>query len=662
MRKIFLLSILLVACFVVEAQTSAKRPITPADVYRLSYIGSPQVSPDGQWVAYTLSTVDSAKDKRSTSIRMISWDGAQDIRLTNGTEGESRPRWSPDGKYLSFLSSRQESKGSQVWLLDRRGGEGIRLTEFKTGVSDYSWSPDGKKLLLTISDFDPDDTVKNKTTKPYVIDRYQFKHDVSGYRYKKLYTHLYLFDIATKKLDTLTRGNYDEDDASFSPDGSKIAFTSNHTADPDQNENSDVFIMDAKIGAVARQLTHWNGADESPRWSPDGKWIAYTRSTSPENYLMYDQYILAVVSSDGGEPKLLSPTLDRPVHSPRWSKDGKSVYAIVTDDRQDLVASFDATSGAMTKVADGEKSYNALDLAQGHENSWVTLMTEAQVPDEVYVLENGKPRRLTHQMDDFLAPLSLAPATGFQSKSSDGALVSGILYRPTNIPANQKLPLILYIHGGPVGQDDYAFDLARQMLAGAGYAVAAVNYRGSNGRGLQYTKVIAADWGNKEVLDLHGAVDYLVKSGVADPEKLGVGGWSYGGILTDYLIASDNRFKAAISGAGTGFTLSLYGVDQYITQYQNEIGPPWKSIDKYLKLSYPLLKADKIKTPTLFLVGEKDFNVPSAGSEQMYQALRTLGVPTELIIYPGQYHGLTVPSYQKDRYERYIAWYGKYLK
>ena len=662
MRKIYLLSFLLALNCLAEAQTPNKRSITPADIYRLPSIGSGQISPDGQWVAYTLTVVDTAKDKRSTSIRMINWDGTQDIRLTNGTEGESRPRWSPDGKYLSFLSSRQESKGSQLWLLDRRGGEGTRLTEFKTGISDYSWSPDGKKLLLSISDFDPDDTVKNKTTKPYVIDRYQFKHDVSGYRYKKLYNHLYLFDVATKKLDTLTRGSYDEEDASFSPDGSRIVFTSNHSPDPDQNENSDIFIIEAKSGATARQLTHWNGADESPRWSPDGKWIAYTRSTTPDNYLMYDQFILSVVSSDGGEPRLLSTSIDRPVHHPRWAKDGKSVFAIVTDDRQDLIASFDLASGAMTRVADGERSYSALEWADGHENSWITLMTESQQPDEIYVLENGKARRLTHQMDEFLAPLSLAKVTGFQSKSSDGATVSGLLYMPASAAPNQKLPLILYIHGGPVGQDDYAFDLARQMLAGAGYAVAAVNYRGSNGRGLQYSKAIAADWGNKEVLDLHGAVDYLVKSGIADPARLGVGGWSYGGILTDYLITSDTRFKAAISGAGTGFTLSLYGVDQYITQYQNEIGPPWKSIDKYLKISYPLLKADKIKTPTLFLVGEKDFNVPSAGSEQMYQALRTLGVPTELIIYPGQFHGLTVPSYQKDRYERYLAWYWKYLK
>jgi len=316
----------------------------------------------------------------------------------------------------------------------------------------------------------------------------------------------------------------------------------------------------------------------------------------------------------------------------------------------------------MQKLAEGEKSYSAIEEAPGHDNSWVVALTDPQTPDEIYILEDGKPRRLTHQMDEFLAPLKLATVTGFQSKSADGTMVSGMLFRPADAPAGQKLPLVLYIHGGPVSQDDYGFDLSRQMLAGAGYAVAAVNYRGSNGRGLQFSQAITADWGNKEVMDLHGAVDYLVKQGIADPEKLGVGGWSYGGILTDYLITADNRFKAACSGAGTGFTLSLYGVDQYITQYQNEIGPPWKSMDKYIKISYPLLKADKIKTPTLFLSGEKDFNVPTAGSEQMYQALRTLGIPTELIIYPGQFHGLTVPSYQKDRYDRYISWYGKYLK
>lgn len=642
------------------APPAERRPMRPTDIYRLPYLSDAQISPDGKWVSYTLTTVDSVKDKRSSSIWMISWDGSQDIQVTNSPEGESRARWSPDGKYLSFLSSRQESKGSQVWLMDRRGGEGKRLTEIKGGISDYAWSPDGKKLLLTHADQEPEDTSKSKTVKPYVIDRYHYKQDIEGYRYKKLYTHLYLFDIATKKLDTLTKGAFNEGAAVWSPDGTAIAFVSNRTEDPDKNENSDIYVIDARPGASLKQLTSWKGSDNGPRWSPDGKFIAYTRSTSDADYHMYDQPILCVVSRDGGEPRLLSKTLDRPVSNPQWSKDGTAISALVTDDRQQYVAAFSAADGKMTKIADGQRAFSSLLLTPG--GDWLTTISDPQTPPELYALENGTARRLTRHMEDFLAPITLATVEGFTSKSSDGTQVSGLLFRPAGIPEGQKLPLILFIHGGPVGQDEFSFDLSRQMLAAGGYAVAAVNYRGSDGRGLEFSKTISGDWGNKEVIDLHGAVDYLVKNGIADPNKLGVGGWSYGGILTDYLIAADTRFKAASSGAGTGFTLSLYGVDQYISQYNNEIGTPWTSIDKYLKISYPLLKADKIKTPTLFMSGEKDFNVPTAGSEQMYQALRTLGVPTELIIYPGQFHGITVPSYQKDRFDRWLAWYAKYLK
>ncbi|HEX4852401.1 MAG TPA: S9 family peptidase, partial [Puia sp.] len=565
-----------------------------------------------------------------------------------------------DGKYLSFLSSRFNAKENQLWLMDRRGGEAKKLTEFKAGIEDYAWSPDGKRLLLTITDAEPEDTSKSKTTKPYVIDRYQYKQDVEGYRYKKLYTHLYLMDVATKKVDTLTKGPYNEGNASFSPDGTQIVFVSNRTPDPDKNENSDIFIIDSKAGASFKQLTHWKGADRSPRWSPDGKWIAYTQSTSDEDFIMYDQPILAIISKEGGEPRLLSKQLDRPVLNPRWSEDGKNILAIEEDDRQQFVGNFSVANGQMTRVADGLREFD--DLEKGKGNNWVALMAEPQLPEEIYALENGKTRRLTTHQDDFLKTLYLATVEGFESVSKDGTKVSGILFLPPNVEKKDHLPLILFIHGGPVSQSSYGFDITRQMLASAGYAVAAVNYRGSSGRGLDFCKSIFADWGNKEVIDLHGAVDYLIEKGIASPDKLGVGGWSYGGILTDYLIASDTRFKAACSGAGTGFTLSLYGVDQYIVQYNNEIGPPWKSIDKYLKISYPLLQADKIKTPTLFMSGEKDFNVPSAGSEQMYQALRSTGIETQLIIYPGQFHGISVPSYQKDRLERFIAWYGKYLK
>ncbi|PYS77616.1 MAG: hypothetical protein DMF66_09170 [Acidobacteria bacterium] len=192
----------------------------------------------------------------------------------------------------------------------------------------------------------------------------------------------------------------------------------------------------------------------------------------------------------------------------------------------------------------------------------------------------------------------------------------------------------------------------------------AVNYRGSAGRGQKYSRAIFADWGHYEVEDLEAGVDHVIQMGVADPERLGVGGWSYGAILTDYMIATDPRFKAATSGAGTAFTVAFYGTDQYITQYDYEIGPPWnpKAWETYQKISYPFLHADRIKTPTLFLGGERDFNVPVQGSQQMYQALRSLGVDTQLVIYPNEFHGIQRPSYIRDRYERYVAWYDKYVK
>jgi dipeptidyl aminopeptidase/acylaminoacyl peptidase len=326
---------------------------------------------------------------------------------------------------------------------------------------------------------------------------------------------------------------------------------------------------------------------------------------------------------------------------------------------QQRVCAFAIAGGGKPELlaVDGPSVYTALET---NGDLRVAMRTDPQHPAEIYALEKSGARRLTRHTDAFLEPLTLAVGDAFQSESEDGTMVSCFYYRP-DTPDDKKLPLILYIHGGPVSQDALGFDLTRQILAGGGYVVAAVNYRGSSGRGLVFSKVISGDWGNKEVLDLHGAVDWLIKQGIVDSSRMGVAGWSYGGILTDYLIAADTRFKAASSGAGTGFTLSLYGVDQYINQYNNEIGPPWKAIDRYLKISYPLLKADHIKTPTLFMSGEKDFNVPTAGSEQMYQALRTLGVPTELIIYPGQFHGITIPSYQRDRLDRWLAWFGKYL-
>lgn len=657
MRKIIFLCCLLSTQHFSFAQTT-KRNLRPGDIYRLQTIGDPQISPDGGWVAYTLTSIDSAKDKRNTDIWMISWDGKQTVQLTNSTDAENTPRWSPDGKYISFTAARNGGS-KQIWLLDRRGGEAIKLTNIKGDISGYNWSPDSKTLALIIKD--SLDSAKNKPPKPYLINRYRFKQDISGYQYEIRNSHLYLFDVTTKKLDTLTSGTFNESDPQWSPDASRIAFVSNQTEDEDRNSNNDIWLIDARPGAKAKQFTTWSGSDEFPQWSPDGKSIAYLRSTSGENYIMYDQPILCVANATGGDIKFLSKSLDRPVTNLKWSKDGMSIAVLVEDDLQRYVAAYNVATGEMQKIMGGDRSFSSLLVHPVA--GWLTAMSQPQLPTELYAIENNNLRRITHVHSTFIDSLSLAAVEKFVSKSRDGTAVSGLLYVPENAP-KEKLPLIFYIHGGPVSQDEFSFDMTRQMLAANGYAVAAVNYRGSSGRGLAFSKSIYADWGNKEVMDILGAADYLVAKGIADPNRLGIGGWSYGGILTDYTIARDTRFKAASSGAGSALQLSLYGVDQYILQLDNELGQPWKNnnFEKYLKLSYPFLHADRIKTPTQFMTGEKDFNVPAIGSEQMYQALRSQGVPTELLIYPGQFHGFTQPSFIKDRFERYYQWFDKYLK
>ncbi len=660
---------LFILCISISVNAQNKRPLNPSDIYKLQDVSDVQVSPDGNWVAYVVSTVDTAKDDRNDDIWMISWDGKGNVQLTNSPEDESSPKWSPDGKYLSFLSSRKSGNEdedendkdiNQLWLLDRRGGEGKKITDVKGEIEDYEWSPDGKNVLLVMKDQDFSDTAKSKIRVPYVMDRYHFKEDYIGYLDRRA-IHFYLLDIESQDIDTLTSGRYDEISPAWSPDGKQIAFASNRTAEPDKNENTDIYVMDAKPGASMKQLTTWAGHDDQPQWSPDGRNIAYLQSSSNENFTMYGEDILAVIIKDGGTPKLLSKPVDRPVSNLRWNKDGSSIAVLMEDDRQSNVVLFNANTGNMTKICTGDRMFAELQLNPANGN-WAALMGEPQLPFEVFALENGNTRRLTNVQDSFLAPLQLASVEGFKSKSNDGTVVSGLLYKPANAVVGQKLPLVMYIHGGPTGQDDYEFDFIAQSVASAGYAVAQINYRGSTGRGDDFTRAIYGDWGNKEVADILGAVDYLVAQGIADPDRIGIFGWSYGGILTDYSIATDIRFKAACSGAGSALQLSMYGVDEYINQYENELGPPWKNLDKWMKVSYPFFKADKIKTPTLFMACQNDFNVPSVGAEQMYQALKSLGVPTKLIIYPNQNHGIKVPSYQKFRYEQQIEWFNTYMK
>jgi dipeptidyl aminopeptidase/acylaminoacyl peptidase len=656
---------------VATSQSPGARTLTLDDVYRLRDVSSPEISPDGAWVAYTVSTVDTAKDRSDSDLWMTSWDGRRSLRLTTSESNEGTPRWSPDGHYLAFLSSREDAREvQQVWLLDRSGGEAERITDLPGGVSEYAWSPDSRRLALIASDPNPDsaasatDSGKAKTPRPIVIDRFQFKEDETGYLDARR-DHLYLFDLATRKAEILTPGGYNEQAPSWSPDGHSIAFVSKRQAEFDRTNNWDLYVVNASPGAAPRQLTTFPGPDmdpdwggRPPAWSPDGKFVAYVQG-GPLKLIYYAGQKVAVVPAAGGTARVLTPALDRNVLSPRWAADGSTILFLLEDDRVTHLASVSAQGGTVRTLTKGRRLVSDFSVASG--GKIAVLSSTPSAPAEVFAVDGGELRPLSRQNDRWLAGVRLAPVEEIGFQSRDGTPINGFLVRPVGYRPGTRVPTVLRIHGGPVYQFSNEFDLGWQLLAAEGFAVVAANPRGSSGRGEKFATAIWADWGNKDGQDVLAAVDYAVAQGIADSTRLGVGGWSYGGILTNQVIARDPRFRAAISGAGQSNALAGYGTDQYVREYEAELGTPWGNTSAWLRVSYPFFHADRIVTPTLFLCGDKDFNVPLLNSEQMYQALKSLGRETELVIYPGEYHEIRKPSYERDRLGRYLDWYRRHL-
>jgi dipeptidyl aminopeptidase/acylaminoacyl peptidase len=653
------------------------RPLRVDDLFELKDVRDPRLSPDGQWVAYTVTTLDAKEDEARTDLWMAPLAGGEPLRLTTSKKPATHPRFSPDGRYLAFLSSR-EGKKTQVWLLDRRGGEGVKLTDYKADVSDLAWSPDATRLALVVRDVDPDDPdiagdddaqgdraesgeKKPKPPKPIVITRRQFKRDGEGYL-REFRDHLHVFDLRTKQSAQVTSGPYDDEEPAWSPDGRSLAFVSNRTADPDSNQNSDVFVVAAEAGATPRALTTSPGTDHAPAWSPDGRFVAYVAGGDPKD-MWYGTENLGLVAAAGGEARVLTRPLDRNVSQPRFSTDGKAVLFLVENGGNSHLVRISVDGGAIERVVGGERDVKAFDLARG---ALVVLESRPHQPAEISAVSPGGAsagalRRLTTVNDAFLKGIRLGAVERFKATSADGTPIDVFLTRPPDAPEGARLPAVLRIHGGPTSQYSTEFELEWQMLAAHGYAVVAANPRGSTGYGQAFARAIWADWGNKDYDDVMAAVDAAVARGVADPERLGVGGWSYGGILTDYVITRTGRFKAAVSGASEANYLSNYGTDHYQYEWETELGLPWKETERWVRLS-PWFQVEKVTTPTLILCGEDDFNVPLLNSEQLYQALRRLGVDTELVIYPGEDHSIGRPSFRKDRFERYLAWYDKYLK
>ncbi len=681
------------------AQTPSPRPITIDDYFQIQTVHDLQLSPDGQWVAYSVDKSSLKTDKTETRIWMIPTSGGDALPMTAEGVTSEHPRWSPDGKSLAFLSERNEAK-KQVWLLNRQGGEAQQLTETVQDVEDFAWSPDGRHLVLVLKDPTPEELdaakeksasaarssasdddskdKKSKSKKPWVIDRLQFKLDEVGYLDRRR-THLYVFDLSKKSLTQITSGDFDDTEPAWSPDSKLLAFTSNRsTPDPDQTYNTDIWTVAANNtdrGAHLTQITTNPGSDSQAAWSPDGKSIAYVTMLDPKLF-DYATHHLAVSPAAGGPAKVLTLSLDRMVSNPRFALDGKAIYFVVDDDGTQNLASYVLnTQNGTVMFGDGKfgarpvsgsvfvSSYSVGGGSAGNVagGSIAVQMATIDRPDEIYLVAQGKLTQLTHINDALFSQLKLSHGEYVHFRSKDGTAVSGYLYKPLDYTPGKRVPTILRPHGGPQWAYYAEFSHLAQLFAANGYAVLFPNPRGSTGYGQDFCKAIFADWGNKDFQDDMAMVDYAIEQGMADPDKLGVGGWSYGGISTDFIITQTTRFKAAISGAGAAQFSSLYGHDQYQKDYEAELGLPWENPAAWIKVS-PFRNVAKITTPTLLMGGNIDWNVPILGGEQMYQALKRLGRTTELVVYPDEYHEFSIPSHIKDRLERDLAWYAHFVK
>ncbi|HKO04419.1 MAG TPA: S9 family peptidase [Candidatus Acidoferrales bacterium] len=676
LRQMVLAASLVAVPFAAVAQsnppsTSAQRNLAVDDFLAIKDVARAQISPDGKWVAYTVRTLDLAEDKSSTQIWMIPAAGGEAVPLTAKSASSSSPRWSPDGKYLAFLSSRGEGAKTQVWTLYMGGGEAQQLTDTLQGVSGFEWSPAGDRIALLLQDPSPEEVEAARRAKagekpkktappPWVIDRQQFKRDTVGYLDHRR-THLYVLDVASRKTTQVTGGDYDDEEPAWSPDGRFLAFTSNRSEDPDANYNTDIWVVSADNPDKGKSLVHVTtnpGTDHSPAWSPDGKWIACVSQTDAKA-LDYATHHLVVAPALGGEARVLTLKLDRNIIRPQFAPDGQSIFAMIEEDGVQPLARISVAGGEITRLTPGRLTVH--DFSLNREGAVALTVGDSQRPSEIYALSAGELRRLSRVNDAFLAQVRLGKVEYAKAKGKDGVEVAGYITYPPGYNAELRYPTILRPHGGPVSQTGADFDFTAQLFAANGYVVLQPNYRGSAGYGQAFSDAIYADWGNKEYIDLMTFLDFVIARGIADPARLGVGGWSYGGIMTNYCIIKTDRFKAAVSGASEVLYITNYGHDHYQKQFNLEFGPPWKNRALYEKLS-PFNSVEKVTTPTLFMGGDQDWNVPIINSEQFYQALKVLGRTTELVVYPGEYHGFTKPTHLKDRYERYLAWYAKYLK
>lgn len=618
------------------------------------------VSPDGELLAFTQSHRDLEKDSSTSAVWMKPTAGGKPVRLSAAGSSAWSPKWSTDNRYLAVLSGRSNGK-TQVWLYDRRGGDAQQLTEFKQGVRSFEWSPDSSRMLLIVNDPSPADLDEEPrpNPRPWVVDRLQFKRDYVGYLDNR-HTHVHIIDISDRTTRQVTSGDFDDGQAEWSPDGKHIVFVSNRTEWPDSNRNSDLWRIDvSQDDPQPEQLTNAPYADSGPVFSPDGTKIAYTSNVS-DGLPVYAIPQLAILDVRTGKSQRVQSLAEVQVWGLQFSADGQNLYAIAEYRGEQQLIKVNVASGAIDRIIAGENVVREFELAG--DGKLFAVIARPQSPAAIYGLDDGKLQPFFAVNAELMADVTLGAVEKHTYTAKDGTALDTFVVFPPGYEEGRRYPAVLHTHGGPWAQWDWRFNAESQLFAAQGYVVVMPNFRGSWGYGQAFTDALVGKWGDVDYHDSMDAMDFAIEQGWIDGERMAAYGWSWGGFLTNHIITNTTRFKAAISGASETLVAANYGHDEWQRLWAEDPGFPWleENREGWDRVS-PFYSLDKVTTPTLVVGGEDDWNMPILNSEQLYLVLRRRGIPTQLVVYPGEGHSLSVPSYERDLYERYINWLDRYV-
>lgn len=631
---------------------NGKKLFSAMDSLRVANVGSVRVSPDGSRVAYTVAQIQMEKDKEWKSVTQV-WvvpaagPASAARQFTRGERSATSPAWSPDGQSLAFLSAREKEGENQVWMMGSESGEAWQVTTHKGGVSSFSFSPDGKFLLLTALDpLSKEEEQKRKDKDdPILVDQ------------NLRMSHLWLWDIAKKEEKRLTEGYWTASDAEWSPDGQQISYTARPSSRADDGDLSDIWILTV-ASSEKKKLMESDAPESNARWSPDGKWIAFTGSTKGGGVYETD---LFVIPSSGGARRNLTAAFDMNAGAAEWTRDGKTIFFSANTRQAVEVFSVEVASARVTQASSRGGITSVSDVTAS--GQIIGTMGGPNRPNEVF-RSNAAFTSFAAITDHnaWLNEYELGASEVVKWKSRDGMEIEGVLTKPADYDAAKKYPLLLNPHGGPTGASLMSFNGTLHTLAANGYLILQPNFRGSTGRGEKFAQANKNTWGKGDYDDCITGVEALVERGLADKDRLGAFGWSYGGYMTFWILTQTDMFKAVSPGAGLTNIYSMYSqndIQRYLRWFFADASP-WDNFDLYWDRS-PMKYVKNVKTPTMILHGQVDTRVPLAQAQEFYRALVERKVPVEFIVYPRENHGFTEPRHNLDRIRRYVAFFAKYL-